>query len=272
MARGPQDHRRRWLLAAGGVLGLLAGTLAVAAVLWQWGRRVRRAPLRRVEIVRRFPHDPQAYCQGLLFHEGFLYEGTGTYGQSSLRKVELQTGRVLQRHELPDRLFGEGIALWDQRIYQLTWKSMQAIVYDLQTFRQVKRLPYRGEGWGLTSDGQHLIMSDGTDTLRFMDPETLEVVRRLTVRDGRRRIRNLNELEYVDGLIYANVWQYDRIAKIHPRTGRVVAWLDLSHLYPAARRTDVDQVLNGIAYDSQSERLFVTGKNWPELFEIRESR
>lgn len=220
-------------------------------------------------LVRSYPHDPEAYCQGLAYHDGFLYEGTGEYGKSSLRKVKLATGEVLQEQKLNDRLFGEGIAIWKDDIIQLTWKSRQALVYDLETFGLKGRFVYRGQGWGLTHDGTQLIMSNGTDTLQFLDPKTFAVKRQVTVRDGRRRVSKLNELEYVEGEIYANIWYDDRIARISPRTGRVMGWLDLSGLYPKSKRPHRDAVLNGIAFDSERRRLLVTGKNWPRLYEIR---
>ncbi len=252
-------------------VGLVMGLLAIVSIFW--GQRMllnrRLAPTQMYSLVRSFPHDPNAYCQGLVFHDGFLYEGTGNYGESTLRKVELETGKVVQQHKLDDQLFGEGITIWEKQIIQLTWKSRQAIMYDLATFQEQQRFAYRGEGWGLTHDGQSLIMSDGTSTLRFLDPKTFEVQRQLVVRDGNRRISNLNELEYVEGEIYANIWYDDRIARISPSTGKVIAWLDLSRLYPRAQRPHRDAVLNGIAYDQQQRRLFVTGKDWPQLYELR---
>ena len=186
-----------------------------------------------------------------------------------MRKVELETGKVVQQHKLDDRLFGEGITIWENHIIQLTWKARQAIVYDLATFQEKHRFSYRGEGWGLTHDGHSLIMSDGTSTLRVLDPKTFEIQRLLVVRDGNRRVNNLNELEYVEGEIYANIWYDDRIARISPSTGKVIGWLDLSRLYPRSQRPHRDAVLNGIAYDRQQRRLFVTGKDWPQLYEIR---
>lgn len=263
----PRRRRRlvtTWALAAGLVL-----VVVVWAAWPQWLKPHHSAPTQPYQVLRTYPHDPGAYCQGLVYHDGFLYEGTGSYGRSSLRKVELETGRVVKKRELDAHLFGEGITLWKDRIIQLTWKSKQAIEYRYDTFEERRRFPYRGEGWGLTHDGRQLIMSDGTATLRFLDPQTFAVKRRLLVKDGSRRVSRLNELEYVGGEIYANIWYDDHIVRISPRTGRVLAWIDLSRLYPAARRRDSDNVLNGIAYDSQHNRLFVTGKNWPTLFEIR---
>ena len=257
------------------IRGLQAGValVLIATGLFVWQQTARTgsdgAPIQGYVLVKSYPHDTDAYCQGLVYHNGFLYEGTGGYGQSALRKVKLDTGKVVQERKLGDRWFGEGIAIWKSHIIQLTWKSRQAFVYDLETFQLQGRLGYRGQGWGLTHDGQHLIMSNGTDTLRFLDPATFNVKRQITVRDGRRRIENLNELEYVEGEIYANIWYDDRIARISPRTGHVLGWLDLSKLYPKSRRPHRDAVLNGIAYDPEHRRLLVTGKNWPRLYEIR---
>lgn len=268
-AGGPGQPRIRfgWWVAIGSVL--LVGGLG----WWQLGvRRAPTAPSVGYTVINTFPHDPQAFCQGLLFHDGFLYESTGNYGASSLRKVELATGVVQQQHDLASDLFGEGIALWNDQIVQLTWKNRVAIVYDRATFVEVRRHTYQGVGWGLTSDGRQLIMSDGTATLRFLDPETFQVRRQVTVRDGTRRVTQLNELEYIEGEVYANIWYEDRIARIAPATGQVVGWLDLTGLLPAAQRPNRDAVLNGIAYDAQQHRLFVTGKHWPLLFEIRPAR
>lgn len=247
--------------------------LVAAGGTWSWlqsrGSRTRPASTQGFRVLHTYPHDPQAYCQGLIFHEGFLYEGTGSFGESSLRKVELDTGKVVQQHDLARDLFGEGITRWQDQLLQLTWKNRQAIVYDLNTFKEIQRFTYEGEGWGLTNDGESLIMSDGTDTLRFIHPTTFAVKRRLLVRDGTRRISKLNELEFVDGEIFANIWYEDRIARISPSTGQVLAWIDLSSLYPLAQRPHRDAVLNGIAYDAKEKRLFVTGKDWPKLFEIQ---
>ncbi len=260
-------RRRATWIYAGLVISLLLGSW----IVWsQWGLLRRgSAPTQRYALVRSYPHDPTAYCQGLAFQDGLLYEGTGSYGELTLRKVELESGRVLQQHALEAQFFGEGITIWKNQVIQLTWKSRQAFVYDLASFEQRGRFTYRGEGWGLTHDGRNLIMSDGTSTLRFLDPETFEVQRSLMVKDGNRRVSKLNELEYVEGEIYANIWYDDRIARISPRSGEVIGWLDLSRLYPRSQRPHRDAVLNGIAYDGEQHRLFVTGKNWPRLFEIR---
>lgn len=266
-SRGTPRGRATRALQGVAVLLMVGGGLFFL-IQTQRGRDAA-APMQGYRLVETYPHSPDAYCQGLVYHNGFLYEGTGNYGKSVLRKVELKTGKVLQERKLPRHLFGEGITIWQDKIIQLTWKSQQALVYDLKTFQQIGRFTYRGEGWGLTHDDRQLIMSDGTSSLRFLDPNTFRVQRQLTVRDGRRRITNLNELEYVNGEIYANIWYDDRIARISPQNGRVIGWLDLSKLYPPSQRSDRDDVLNGIAYDPQQQRLLVTGKHWPSLFEIR---
>jgi len=219
------------------------------------------------KIVHTYPHDPQAYTQGLIYHEGFLYESTGLFGKSSLRKVELTTGKVLQRIDLPEAYFGEGIVLWKDKLIQLTWQSKIGFVYDRATFKQLSTFTYSREGWGITHDGKHLIESDGSSTLYFWDPETFKEIRHLDVDDKGVPVSNLNELEYIRGEIYANQYQTDRIARISPTTGHVIAWIDLRGLLTSAERSQTD-VLNGIAYDEKQNRLFITGKQWPKLFEI----
>jgi glutamine cyclotransferase len=251
---------RRWLLLA----ALFAG--ASACVVWVVARE-HAPPTYGYEVVNEFPHHPQAYCQGLSISGDVLYESTGKYGESTLRRVDLETGKVQQVQKLDRSLFGEGLTIWDNQIIQLTWKNNIGIVYDRQTFQELRRFSYEGEGWGLTHDGQHLIMSDGSATLRFLDPRTFQVVRRLLVHSQGRRVDQLNELEYVNDEIFANLWYKDHIARISPQTGEVTGWIDLHGLLRG--RPDPDAVLNGIAYDRASGRLFVTGKNWPKLFEIR---
>ncbi len=250
------------------VAGLLLVSLSVVAGLMAVGRSTT-VGVDPVEVVNTFPHDPNAFCQGLVVADGHLYEGTGQYGQSSLREVELETGRVMRQVNLQERIFGEGITLWDDSIVQLTWKQRRAYAYDRNTFTYQQTFRYQGEGWGLTHDGTHLVMSDGSATLRFLDPITFQDVRRITVHDGRRRIDKLNELEFVNGEIYANVWYSDMIARISPTDGQLLGWLDLRNLWPAQTRPSKEHVLNGIAYDQSTRRLFVTGKNWPHLYEIR---
>ena len=251
---------RRWVL-----LAVVVGA-AGAAVVWGVARE-REPPVYGFEVVHAYPHDPQAYTQGLVYAGGVLYEGTGKYGESTLRRVDLETGKVLQAQALDRSLFGEGIAIWDGQIIQLTWRNNLAIVYDQRTFRELRRFEYRGEGWGLTHDGRHLILSDGSATLRFLDPQTFRVVRQLLVQSRGRRVGRLNELEYVRGEIFANIYYQDHIARISPRTGEVLGWIDLRGLWP--QRSERDAVLNGIAYDAEGDRLFVTGKDWPKLYEIR---
>lgn len=220
-------------------------------------------------VVHSYPHDPRAYTQGLIYLDGHLYESTGLNGRSSLRMVDLETGRVQQEIPVPGKYFAEGLTNWGSTLVQLTWLSHTAFVYDRFSFRLLRTLHYDGEGWGLTQDGAHLILSDGSATLRFLDPETFRVVRRIVVKDRGAPVTQLNELEYVRGEIYANVWHTDRIARISPATGNVIGWIDLSGLLPADQHPDPEAVLNGIAYDAAQNRLFVTGKLWPRLFEIK---
>lgn len=227
-----------------------------------------KAPVWGYKVIHSFPHDPKAFTQGLVYDRGFLYEGTGLSGKSTLRKVELKTGKVLQLIETPDRLFGEGVTLWEDTIIQLTWKSKIGLVYDRQTFQVLKKFFYPTEGWGITQDGNHLIMSDGSSFLYFLDPYTFKVVRRIQVRDEGIPIAFLNELEYIKDEIYANVYLTDRIVRISPESGLVTGWIDLQGLLPAKDRRQGVDVLNGIAYDPRGDRIFVTGKFWPKLFEI----
>ena len=226
------------------------------------------APVYGYEVVREYPHDPEAFTQGLIFRDGFLYESTGQTGRSSVRQVELETGTVVQHHMLAHDYFGEGLTDWGAQLVQLTWVSNVGLVYDLATLKEVRRFTFVGEGWGLTQDGTRLIMSDGTPNLRFLDPETFNEQSRLNVRDHNGSVDDLNELEFVKGSIYANVWLTERIAIIDPATGAVNGWIDLTGLRPR-RGPRGDDVLNGIAYDAAGDRLFVTGKLWPALFEIR---
>lgn len=223
-------------------------------------------PVFRYRVVNTFPHDKEAFTQGLEFHDGYLYESTGLHGKSSLRRVELRTGRVVQIHRLADEFFAEGITLLGDKIYQLTWQNGVCFVYDRKTFNQLTQFRYFGEGWGLTNDGKHLIMSDGSATITFRDPDTFAEVRKITVRANGEPVKNLNELEYIEGEIWANIWYSDMIARIDPQTGVVKAWVDMEGL-PTPNR-GLEDVLNGIAYDRQNKRIFVTGKRWSKLFEI----
>ena len=231
-------------------------------------QRLTTAPVYRYEIVKTFPHDPRAFTQGLAFADGYLYEGTGQKGESSLRRVKLENGEVVQIKRLEDQYFGEGIALVGDSIVQLTWQAGTGFVYDRKSFDRRRSFTYDGEGWGLTYDGTRLIMSDGSDALRFLDPKTFKESGRVQVKDGGRPVTQLNELEFVKGEVFANVWGSDRIARISPKTGQVTGWIDLRGLLAPHEATNVD-VLNGIAYDAAGDRLFVTGKWWPKLFEIR---
>lgn len=227
-------------------------------------------PVYGYRVVHAYPHDTGAYTEGLFYKDGYLYESTGQLGQSSVRKVALESGEVLQRHRLPKQYFGEGIIDWKDRLVQLTWQGGTGFVYDLASFQLRHTFSYEGEGWALTRDGTHLYMSDGTPVLRVLDPETLEVVRRIHVTANGEPVRNLNELEWVDGEIYANVWLTERIARIDPASGHVVGWIDLGGLFDISQLPNPDDdVLNGIAWDAQRKRLFVTGKCWPQLFEIK---
>ena len=218
-------------------------------------------------VVQSFPHDPKAFTQGLLFRNGRLFESVGGYGSSAIREVELHSGKVLRQHRLPSQLFGEGLALADGRFIQLTWRAGVGLLYDAETLAPTGQFRYRGEGWGLAYDGERLWQSDGTAQLRLLDPRTLQETGRLEVRDEGRPLSALNELEFVEGRIYANVWGTHRIAMIEPTSGQVRGWADLAGLLPLPMQARAD-VLNGIAYDRDGRRLFVTGKRWPRLFQI----
>lgn len=221
------------------------------------------------EIVREFPHDPAAFTQGLVYHDGFLYEGTGRRGSSSLRQVDLTTGEVVRSSSLSPALFGEGITILDGKVYQLTWTSGIGLVYDLETLEVERQFRQFTQGWGLTDDGRELIMSDGSPNLYFLDPETLRPTRTVEVRDDRGPVLQINELEYVEGEIYANVWHSWDILRISPRDGRVIGRIDMRGLFDTSQLPDPESVLNGIAYDPDTGRFFVTGKLWPRLFEVR---
>ncbi len=253
--------RLKWLMACA------LAAVAVGAAAWAQ-LHGRAAPVvAGFKVVAVYPHDPNAFTQGLAIAGGQLYEGTGLYGQSTIRKVDLTTGRVEKQRPINATYFGEGIAILDGHLYELTWQSGVGIVYDLATFTQQRTFQYTGEGWGLTQDGKQLILSDGSSKLRFFDPQTFAVVREIDVRDHGQPVTKLNELEYIDGEIWSNVWYDDRIARISPATGEVLGWIDLAALYPKSARGN-EAVLNGIAYDAAAKRLFVTGKNWPQLYEI----
>ena len=233
-----------------------------------WAQVPRDLPVYGYQVVHTYPHDPRAFTQGLQYLDGVLYEGTGQVGQSSIRRVELETGKVLQKRDVPPPHFGEGITVWKDELIELTWKSNVAFVYDKKTFDPRRTFKYAGEGWGLTQDATNLYMSDGTDELRVLDPATFVERRRIKVTSAGAPLQELNQLEWVKGEIFANVWMTDRIARIAPASGKVVGYVDLRGLLSASERGSTD-VLNGIAYDAARDRLFVTGKWWPKLFEIK---
>ena len=225
-------------------------------------------PVYSYRVVRTFPHDRNAFTQGLVFDRGALYEGTGLHGRSEVRKLDLQSGRILTTNVLPPQYFGEGITVYKDRLIQLTWRSHTGFVYDTESFRRLKTFHYTTEGWGITHDGLSLIMSNGTSKLYYLDMETFEVTGSVFVRENGVPIPELNELEYVKGEIYANVWKTERIVRIAPGTGQVTGWIDLRGLLTEKDLESPVDVLNGIAYDRENDRLFVTGKWWPKLFEI----
>ncbi len=253
--------RRTWIVVTVVVIGAAVGLAAALP-------RLTSTPVETVRVIASYPHDPDAFSQGLIMADGVLYEGTGTFGASSLRQVDLKTGRVERIVPLDQEYFGEGITLVDNKIFQLTWKNRLGIIYDRETLAPQSSFRYSGEGWGLTTDGKELILSDGTSYLRFISLDKFDVVRRVQVRSSQGAVDKLNELEYVDGEIYANIWYSDRIARISPKTGEVLGWIDLSNLYPARQRPSREHVLNGIAYDAKEKQLYVTGKNWPKLYQV----
>jgi glutaminyl-peptide cyclotransferase len=227
-------------------------------------------PVYGYKVLHTYPHDTGAYTEGFFYLNGFFYEGTGTVGQSTVRKVDMKTGEVLQRAILPPPDYGEGIVAWKDKLLELTWQSHLGYIYDLKTFKPLRTFDYPGEGWALTEDGHHILMSDGTPTIRVLDPTTLKQVGQIDVTADGAPVINLNEIEWVKGEIYANVWLTNRIARIDPKTGHVVGWIDLTGLAPKPDDTPDPQndVLNGIAYDAKQNRLFVTGKRWPQIYEI----
>ena len=224
------------------------------------------------QIVGVWPHDTSAFTQGLIFADGKLYESTGQEGRSSLRLVEMQSGKVTQKVDVPVPYFAEGITLLNGKIYQLTWMHQMGFIYDAQKLEKIGQFPYDGEGWGITTDGRSLIISDGSNRLKFLDPDSFRVTKTIAVLDGRTPVEQLNELEYVNGEIYANIWHDQRIVTIDPQNGRVTGWIDLTGLLQPGDVRDPEAVLNGIAYDQATDRLFVTGKLWPRLFEIKIKR
>lgn len=250
------------------MLHVAAASIAILTALAAGASGQAGAPTAGYEVVRVYPHDPEAFTQGLTIADGTLYEATGLNGRSSVRKVKLENGEVLQIRRVPEHYFGEGIAVWRDRIFELTWQSGVGFIYDRQSLDKIGTFSYSGEGWGLTDDGRRLIMSDGSSWLRFLDPQTQRQTGRLQVRDGGRPVAQLNELEFVKGEILANVWQTEKIVRIDPKTGRVLGWIDFAGLLAPRDAVGVD-VMNGIAYDAAHDRLFVTGKLWPRLFEVK---
>ncbi len=226
-------------------------------------------PVFTYKIINTYPHDSQAFIQGLVFEDGLLYEGTGLSGQSTLRIIKLETGDILKIHELPQEFFGEGITAYKDKIIQLTWRSNTGFVYDKNSFNLLRTFHYPTEGWGLTHDGKQLIMSDGTANLYFLNPENFKVTKRIEVYDGNTPVTMLNELEYINGEIFANVWLTNSIARINPQTGRITGWINMDGLFPVNDDDKTKKVLNGIAYDAKNDRIFVTGKLWPNIYEIK---
>jgi glutamine cyclotransferase len=243
-------------------------TLALAGLLLQ-AAGAFAAPVLGYKVVAKFPHSTDSYTEGFFYLNGFFYEGTGLTGHSEVLVTQPETGKVLQRLELPPQYFGEGIIDWGPNLYEWTWQSHIGFIYDRFSLRKVSQFTYDGEGWGMTRTAKQIITSDGTSTLRFRDPATFKEVRHIVVRDGKQPVEQLNELEYIQGEIYANVWHSDRIARISPQDGHVIAWIDLTGILPDDQRINAESVLNGIAYDAQHDRLFVTGKQWPTIFEIK---
>jgi len=247
----------------------VALVVSSAVLILLHNRPVNTTPINYTyEVVKTYPHDQNAFTQGLVIENGVLYEGTGLYGNSSLRRVDLETGKVLQIYALPNQFFGEGIAVFGDRVLQLTWRSQTGFVYDKHSFALLQEFSYPTEGWGITNDGNQLIMSDGTATLYFLNPETFEKVGQVEVHDGNNPVTRLNELEYINGEVYANIWTEEKIAIINPHTGQVTGWIDLTGICNQENQ-DPNSVLNGIAYDAEGGRLFVTGKLWSQLFQIK---
>ena len=255
--RAPEFTARRLAcgLASIALLSIVSGNVAAAADGYR--------------VVHTYPHDPNAFTQGLVYVEGFLYESTGLYGRSTLRKEDVETGQVLEQLTLPSEYFGEGLTSWRNTLIQLTWKSHIGFVYDRATLRLLRTFHYPWEGWGLTQDGKHLILSNGSSNLYFLDPQTFREVRSVRVTDHGAPLKQLNELEYIRGEIYANVWMTNKIVRISPQTGKVLGSIHLAGLLSPVFVRSPDAVLNGISYDAKRNRLFLTGKLWPKLFEIR---
>jgi glutaminyl-peptide cyclotransferase len=244
--------------------------LALLTISLVCGNAQAAIPTYGYRIVHAYPHDTDAYTEGLFYQDGYLYESTGKVGASTVRKVALETGEVVQRHDVPAPYFGEGIISWKHQLIQLTWRAQTGFVYDLASFKLQRTFAYPGEGWALTRNDKHIYMSDGSSVLRVLDPDTLATIGSLMVTADGVPVTNLNELEWVHGEIYANIWLSNRIARIDPANGQVIGWIDLSGLLDISKLPDpANDVLNGIAWDAEHDRLFVTGKCWPTLFEIK---
>ncbi len=265
----PKRVKRRTAIIGALLLSILAHACQTTSVANLKSPEKSPVPIYGYEVVHAWPHDPGAYTQGLVFHDGKLLESTGQVGHSSLRRVEIESGKVLQKLDVDAPYFAEGITLLKGKIYQLTWQHQVGFIYDAWTFEKIGEFHYQGEGWGLANDGQSLILSDGSNHIRLLDPANFQVRKTIAVVDGSAPVNELNELEYVQGEIYANIWHADRIARIDPRTGAVLGWIELTGLLARGEVSDEEAVLNGIAYDETNRRLFVTGKLWPKLFEIR---
>ena len=248
---------------------VLLSLVAVAPAAPSFAAGAAAVPVAGYRVVARYPHSTDSYTEGFFYLDGLFYEGTGLAGHSALMANSPASGNPVQRRDLPPQYFGEGIVDWGPNIYQWTWQSHVCFVYDRFTLRPLKQFSYTGEGWGMTRDSKELITSDGSATLRFRDPATFKEVRHIVVKDAGKPVDQLNELEYIHGEIYANIWHDDRIARISPRDGRVLGYIDLSGLLPASQKLNAESVLNGIAYDAKGDRLFVTGKQWPAIFEIK---
>jgi len=259
---------RRSLHPAAG-FGRTARGLAILFLVIQAAVSWASAPVLGYRIVSKLPHSTDNYTEGFFYRDGLFYEGTGLKGHSELLVTQPETGKVMQKLELAPQYFGEGIVDWGPDVYEWTWQSHIGFVYDRFSLRKIREFTYTGEGWGMTRTATQIVTSDGTSTLRFRDPASFKEVRHIVVRDGKQPVQELNELEFIKGEIYANVWHTDRIARISPRDGHVIAWIDLSGLLPDDQRVNGESVLNGIAYDAQHDRLFVTGKQWPAIFEIK---
>ena len=276
MNSGQQNRKApawRFILFATILIALAGFVLLILPNIQTTSRPVSSIPLDLAyqagfKVINRYPHDRLAFTQGLIFNEGQLYESTGLNDRSSLRKVDLKTGEVLQMIHVDQTLFAEGLTEWRGALIQLTWRDQLGLVYDLDTFQLLRSFDYSGEGWGLTHDEHYLIMSDGSNTLHFIDPDKLIEIKQIQISENGTPITRINELEYINGEIYANIWQTDKIVRINPNNGNVIGWIDLAGLLPQDDFSAPVDVLNGIAYDASKDRLFVTGKFWPYLYEI----